>query len=294
MFRSSDSSQFFESALFQTLGKSVEILSFQFVSGGCINNTLQLITSDGTFFLKWNQDYPEDMFVKEASGLSKLGESGNIFVPDVLGYGNVGEKNYLLLEYVESGRRVSDYWEDFGCSLALMHKNCSHSLYGLDHNNYIGRLPQSNEFQSDWIEFFIEKRLEVQIQLAIYNNLVEGNFVKKYRSLYTRLPELLLPEPPALLHGDLWSGNVMVSPEGKACIMDPAVYYGHREIELAFTQMFGGFDASFYRAYQNTYPLETGFGQRAEIYNIYPYMVHVNLFGQSYLPGVERVLRKYV
>jgi protein-ribulosamine 3-kinase len=294
MFRSSDSSQFFESVLFQTLGKAIEIQSFQFKSGGCINNTLQLFTSEGMYFLKWNQDYPDDMFEKEAAGLNILGDSGYIFVPEVLGYGIVGEKNYLLLQYVDSGRRQVDYWEDFGRSLALMHKNCSHSSFGLDHDNYIGRLPQSNDFHSEWIRFFIEKRLEIQIQLAVYNRLVENSFVKKYRSLYEKLPELLLAEPPALLHGDLWSGNVMVSPNGKACIIDPAVYYGHREIELAFTRMFGGFDTSFYRAYEEAYPLEPDFELRSEIYNIYPYMVHVNLFGQSYLPGVDRVLRKYV
>lgn len=294
MFRSSDSSQFFESALFQTLGKTVEIHSFQFKSGGCINNTLQLFTSEGIFFLKWNQDYPEDMFEKEAAGLTMLRESECIFIPEVLGYGSVGEKNYLLLEYIDGGRRVSDYWEDFGRSLAQMHKNNSNTSFGLDHNNYIGRLPQSNEFHSDWITFFIEKRLEIQIQLAIYNRQVDNSFVRKYRSFYEKLPDLLISERPALLHGDLWSGNVMVSPNGKACIIDPAVYYGHREIEIAFTQMFGGFETAFYRAYQETYPLEPDFERRFEIYNIYPYMVHVNLFGQSYLPGVERVLRKYV
>ena len=132
------------------------------------------------------------------------------------------------------------------------------------------------------------------MQLAIQNGLVSSNFIERYRNFYKLIPDLLPADQPALLHGDLWSGNVMVGGDGKVCLIDPAVYYGHREIELAFTQLFGGFDHEFYRSYQSTYPLEAGFDQRVDIYNMYPLMVHVNLFGTSYLSGVERVLKRYL
>ncbi|MGF1638801.1 MAG: fructosamine kinase family protein, partial [Cyclobacteriaceae bacterium] len=289
----SDTNQFFESVLFQVFGRQLIVESFQFTSGGCINTTLTLKTNEGTFFLKWNQDAPDDMFKVEAKGLQLLKEAGALFIPEVLGYGHVAEKKFLLLEYVDSGRKIYTYWEDFGTSLAIMHKQNSHPQYGLSHDNFIGKLPQGNEQKDQWIDFFIEKRLEVQLQLAIYNRLVDDSFVKRYRDLYPRLATILVSEQPALLHGDLWSGNVMTASDGKVCLIDPAVYFGHREIELAFTTMFGGFEPSFYQAYNEAFPLEPGYQQRFEIYNIYPYMVHVNLFGSAYLSGVERVIRKY-
>src|SRR5690606_6934155 len=122
--------------------------------------------------------------------------------------------------------------------------------YGLDHNNFIGRLPQSNEACPDWVTFFIERRLEPQLSLAYYNQQVDKDFLDRFRKLYPRLPQLLVSGNPSLLHGDLWSGNVMAGPDGRAWIFDPAVYWGHPEIELAFTQLFGGFDKTFYQAYQ--------------------------------------------
>ena len=144
------------------------------------------------------------------------------------------------------------------------------------------------------IDFIIHNRLEYQLKLAKQNGLVSHDLIDRYRKFYDLLPGLLPVDKPALLHGDMWSGNVMVGDDGQACLIDPAVYYGHREIELAFTRMFGGFGHDFYSAYQSTYPLEPGFDERVEIYNIYPHMVHVNLFGTSYLGGVESVLRRYL
>jgi fructosamine-3-kinase len=198
------------------------------------------------------------------------------------------------MEYIESVTPAKDYWEDLGISLAEMHKRSKSDHYGLNYDNYIGKLPQQNTIHEDWIDFFIQFRLDVQLNLAIKNQLVSAEFIRQYRQLYKLLPELLPVDQPALLHGDMWSGNVMVGHDGKACLIDPAVYFGHREIELSFTLMFGGFGRDFYDAYQATYPLAPGFEARVDIYNIYPHMVHANLFGSSYLGGVERVLDRYV
>lgn len=284
--------QFFESALFQTIGRPLKVRSYQFITGGCINNSLRLETDEGSYFLKWNEDADNDMFEKEVLGLQELRSSEAIRIPEVYGTGSVSGKNYILMEFLDKRVPQSDFWTDFGRSLASMHQN-KKTEYGLDHKNYIGRLPQKNDWKDNWIDFFIENRLEVQLGLAIYNMHIDQSFAKKFRILYPQLPGLLSEEPPSLLHGDLWSGNFLTGPDGYAAIMDPAVYYGNREIEIAFTQLFGGYDARFYQSYFEAYPVAPGFDQRAEIYNLYPLLVHVNLFGTSYLSGVERVMRKY-
>ena len=294
MFNTGDQEQLFESILFQTFGETVPVEEYRFVSGGCINNTVCLITEKGKLFIKWHESAPENMFEVEAMGLDLLKKAGHIKIPTVLGKGNANGKDYLIMEFIDSARPDKMYWENFGANLAHMHKKNTQNQYGLDHNNYIGRLPQSNEPKDDWIDFFIEKRLEVQVQLARYNGLVDAGFVKKFQKIYDKLPELLPVDPPSLIHGDMWSGNVMTGADGQACLIDPAVYYGHREIELSFTQMFGGFDISFYNSYNEVYPLQPGFDQRVDIYNMYPYLVHVNLFGTSYLSGVTRVLNRYL
>lgn len=285
--------QFFEKALFESTGLELQVQEVHFKSGGCINNAVQLRTSAGDFFLKWNENIEEDMFSVEANGLRLLRAGGSLLIPEVLGLGKIEEKHYLLLEYIDSRYQSENYWEQLGHGLAHQH---AHTLeqYGLDENNYIGRLPQNNERNSSWVDFFRDARLDVQLGLAIYNGLVSKEFVKKYKSLYPKLPQLLQEEPPALLHGDLWSGNVMVGPAGEPCLIDPAVYFGHREVELAFTELFGGFDSPFYAAYNEVSPLEPGYNERKDIYNIYPLMVHVNLFGTSYLSGVERTINRYV
>jgi len=272
----------------------VQVLGTTFKSGGCINNALKIKTSDGDYFVKWQKGIPEDMFEKESTGLDLLRKTRLLKIPEVIGLGKLDGKHYLVMEHIESIPPKTNYWSDFGASLAQMHLNNSAERYGLDHHNYIGKLPQFNTGHSDWIEFFIEQRLDYQLKLAVKGGMVDSSFVNRYRSFYMKLPELLPVDQPALLHGDMWSGNVMVSSDGLACLIDPAVYYGHREIELAFTQMFGGFGPEFYTSYQEAYPLDPGFDERVSIYNIYPHMVHVNLFGTSYLGGVESVLRRYL
>lgn len=284
---------FFEQVLFENTGEPLQVEEVQFKTGGCINNAVQLKTRSGDFFLKWNEAVEEDMFAAESKGLQLLRSNGSLRIPEVLGSGKADGKSYLLLEYIDSHRPSGNYWQDLGYSLAQMHKERA-DQYGLDHSNFIGRLPQNNEPATHWADFFRDRRLQVQLGLAFYNRLVDEAFVKKFKSLYPKLPELLTNEPPALLHGDLWSGNVIVDELGKPCLIDPAVYYGHREAELAFTELFGGFDRQFYSAYQEAGPLEPGYNERKEIYNLYPLMVHVNLFGTSYLNGVEKTLNRFL
>ncbi|HLF35879.1 MAG TPA: fructosamine kinase family protein [Cyclobacteriaceae bacterium] len=285
---------FFRQVILDTLGQETKIRSINRPGSGCINNAASLDTDHGTYFVKYNSAIPVDMFENEARGLSILRQTGVIGVPEPLGYGKAGKFEYLLLERIVEAPPVRDFWPEFGKSLARLHKLNSSPTFGLDHDNYIGRLPQRNSPDISWSRFFIENRLEFQLKMAVDNRKIDGDLYHKFQNLFGKLPDLLPQEPPALLHGDLWSGNFMVGGDGKAVVIDPAVYFGNREAELAFTRMFGGFNEYFYEAYHESWPLEKGFDERVEIYNLYPGLVHLNMFGAMYLQGIRDTLSRYV
>lgn len=280
---------FFNRVLLEAFGKDIFLHSFQVLSGGCINNAVKLETEQGSFFLKYNQNTPSNIFEIEARGLEMLSNTQIITIPKVVAF----QKDYLLLEFIDSSIKSNDYWEVLGFKLAKLHQN-TNNYFGLDHNNYIASLPQNNEEIEDGLTFLIEKRFRVQASLAMYNHLIDSKFYQKFDLFYQKLPHILPNEKSALLHGDLWSGNIMVDNLGNPVLIDPAIYYGFREMELAFTQLFGGFDKRFYKAYQETFPLEKDFKKRVEIYNLYPLLVHLNLFGTSYLGAVKQIINKYV
>ncbi len=291
-FQNAAQLQFIESALFSTFGYEVEMLDFQFLYGGNFNLAVRVQTPDGAFFVKWNQGDHEGMFESEARSLALLREAGALHIPKVLGFGQKPEGAYLVMEFVAPGPQRADYWEDFGQRLANLHRR-SHPNHGLDFDNYIGALPQKNEPMKNGVEFFVKNRLQVQAGRALYEGKIKPDLYEKFQKFYEKLPSLLPNEAPALLHGDLWSGNVMTGSDGRVVLVDPASYYGLREAELAFTTMFGGFDASFYATYYESFPVENGFTERIPLYNLYPLLVHVNLFGGGYLTAVERILKRY-
>ncbi len=272
-----------------------KISSVSRVSGGSINEAAKLdIEEVGPAFLKWNRTADPDMFEKEVSGLNLLrdAETG-LRVPEVLLQGTVnGSTGYLLLEYIEDGRPGNRSAQDFGEQLASLHDHRGES-FGLDEDNYIGRLPQSNNRHSDWINFFIDERMEPQLQMAMKSGKFGSAITGAFNNMYRKLDEIFPKDRPSLLHGDLWGGNFFYDTEGTAVIYDPAVYYGHREIELAFTHLFGGFSSAFYEAYNKALPLEPGFKQRKDIYNLYPLLVHTNLFGGSYARQVEGIVTQF-
>lgn len=273
---------------------NADLKNFSFCSGGCINNGGKLETSAGIFFLKWNDSkkFPS-MFEAEARGLKLLAGPDVIKIPKVILTREVGSFQFLLLELINEQRKSSTYWKKLGEQLASLHKNSS-SHFGLDHNNYIGSLPQTNTLKTNWIDFFIECRLEAQLKRALDTAKIQRDVSQAFQALYKKLPSLLPTEKPSLLHGDLWSGNLITDNKGEPCLIDPAVYFGHREAELAFTKLFGGFSSEFYENYNNNFPLIKGYAQRFDIYNLYPLMVHFNLFGGEYLSQVVSILRRFV
>ncbi len=263
------------------------------VGGGDINEAYLLVTNKGKFFVKLNiaSRYPL-MFEKEAKGLELLKNAEEINVPEVICYGDTKNQSWLLLNYIESSKQIPGYWEDFGKSLARLHKNTA-DYFGLDHDNYIGSLPQSNKQQTSWTTFFIEERLNRQLKMARNQGEISRETIYAFERLYKRLDEIFPEEPPALLHGDLWSGNYMTGNDGKACLIDPAVYYGHREMDLGMSKLFGGFSQQLYLSYHEEFPLEKGWENRVDICNLYPLMVHVNLFGGGYVNSVKNILKRF-
>ena len=287
---------FFESILFSALGQSVTINDMQFVSGGNINTSAQVFSSAGVFFIKWNQleqDVSPDMYEREVEGLALLRQTSTFYIPQVIDHGRYLGKSYLILEFIEQGSPSKAYWEALGRQLAQLHTNTQQE-FGLGFNNYIGSLPQTNTLTANGYDFFFDHRLLPQAGLALYEGLLPRKSYDALLRLRDRLPELLPNEKPALLHGDLWSGNILPTPQNQPALIDPAVYYGFRESELAFTKLFAGFDTHFYKAYTEVFPLESGFEERVAIYNLYPLLVHVNLFGSGYVSGVERVLKQFI
>ncbi len=275
------------------ISDTIRLESHQPESGGDINEAFKLKTTEGDFFIKTNDAsrFPK-MFEKEAKGLQLLWESGEINVPKVIAFDEADNTAFLVLAIIESAQMKTGFWDDFGRSLARMHKH-GHDYFGLDHDNFIGSLFQSNKKHTDWISFFIEERLEAQIKMARDNGLISRETIRKFEKLFHKLSEIFPVEPPALLHGDLWNGNYLIGNDGKACLIDPAVYYGHREMDLGMSKLFGGFNTEFYESYHDEYPLEKGWQNRVDICNLYPLMVHVNLFGGSYVYSVDGILKRF-
>lgn len=277
--------------LTQKLNAEGEISKVREVGGGSINSCFSFNYARQDFFLKVNKaaQYPK-MLELEAKGLGLLTNKG-LAIPRVVAFGESGTEQFLMLEYFERAAEHEEYFYGLGRGLAQLHSNTDKE-FGLDQDNYMGSLPQANARQRSWNEFFICQRIEPLVKQAIDSGDLPASSGKNFQSLFSRLESLLPKEQPALLHGDLWSGNKMNATQGPA-IFDPAVYYGHREVDIAMTRLFGGFHDEFYKGYQDVHKLEKGWEQRVELFNLYPLLVHVILFGGSYAQDVMRIVRSY-
>lgn len=256
------------------------------------NQAFQVTSSAGTFFLKVNFGQGSIIFQKEAKGLEMLRQSTSLTIPEVVGYGSIAVCDFLLLAFIPSGRPLPSYWEALGTGLAQLHRN-SREWFGLDEDNFIVTIPQPNQSCDSWLDFFLYQRIDPLLKRALDMHLISLPFLKKIQASYPKFEGIFPQERPALLHGDLWSGNILCTSQGQPCLIDPAIYFGHREVDLAFSRMFGGFDQTFYESYHASFPLQEGFESRVDLYNLYPLLVHLILFGRSYLPGIESVLRRF-
>ncbi|MCX2742846.1 fructosamine kinase family protein [Mangrovivirga sp. M17] len=263
------------------------------VGGGSINQAYQVSSDKFDLFVKLNSGVDPSFFEAEKRGLEILSDNSEFEIPQVFTSGKSGGYSFLSMEYFDATKRQSDYWFTAGQRLARMHQ-VREEEFGLSFNNFMGALPQNNAPLENWAEFFIERRLKPQVELAMNKGLMDISHQKLFEKLYTKLDSLVPTEKPSLIHGDLWSGNIMSTNSGEATIIDPAVHYGHRESDLAMTQMFGGFSSEFYKGYESIYPLEPDFSSRIGLLNLYPLLIHVNLFGLGYLRETINNVKRFI
>jgi len=270
-----------------------QVVSCSGLSGGDINEAYRAELSDGRrIFVKTHPRAPRTMFGAEARGLGWLREAGTLRIPEVLAVSadDAEEPLFLALEYIESRPAASGFDEELGRGLAELHRFGA-PTFGLDHDNFIGSLEQANGPRPTWPTFFREQRLEPQLRHATERRLIAPPLRSVFDRLFDRLESLVGPsEPPSRLHGDLWGGNLHTDDRGAPCLIDPAVYGGHREVDLAMMRLFGGFDARVFDAYREAWPLARGADQRVPLYQLYPLLVHVNLFGGGYVDQLSRTL----
>ncbi len=271
------------------------ITNKQSVGGGCISHSLKLETNCGTFFLKWNNSVPDDLFVREAESLKELGaaEQPDLIIPKVILANEPSYlPGYLLLHFLPSGHTAAED-ERLGIGLARLHRKTK-DTFGFYHNNYCGSTEQDNRWNPDWIDFFGQQRILFLVEKISQTRSLTSTEKDTYLKLVDRLPNLIPAKPEAsLIHGDLWSGNYLYTAHGPALI-DPAACYADREMELSMMTLFGGFSPTTWRAYQNEFPLQAGWEERVQLYQIYHVLNHYFLFGGSYRNQALRMAQRYL
>ncbi|MGB7393883.1 MAG: fructosamine kinase family protein [Pricia sp.] len=278
----------------------VNIDSVRSVSGGDISRAYLLKTETERFFCKVN--YGENalgMFNAEKAGLEAIAETMTIAVPTVLLCEGLEKGGLLLMEYIEPKNGSSEEMAHFGNQLATLHRNTAlHSesetaSFGWEADNFIGSLPQLNRKNTDWSKFYVSERLLPQLKLARQHNRLQTNEIPSEERLLKTCRNFFPKVTPSLLHGDLWSGNYLISSSGTPYLIDPATYFGHHEVDIAMTRLFGGFGKDFYNAYTEHFPKIGGEPERNDIYQLYYLLVHLNLFGGSYRASVTNILNRY-
>lgn len=276
------------------LGFPVTSFHFQSVGGGSINQCFKISAGGQQFFCKVNQlqEFPR-LFETERRGLQLLARQQVIGVPATRLFAADPPYQVLLLEWIEPGRPDPKFWKSFGTRLAELHHKTA-PQFGLDHDNYMGSVPQSNRQADDWIRFFVRQRLQPMVVRCQAQRLLPAADVRLFENLYGKMKDIFPDqEPPCLVHGDLWSGNFICAASGQPYLVDPAAFYGHRSVDLAMTTLFGGFDKSFYEAYHHHYPFPLQYNEQWKVCNLYPLLIHLLLFGKSYLGSIQQTLRDF-
>lgn len=258
------------------------------ITGGDVNQTYRIEEQNKSYFLKLHPNIGKSFFEAEVDGLKEL--APYVRVPETYMLGEQKDGAYLLMEWIEPGKGDQ---KDLAVSLAKLHKVTA-PQFGYRKDNYLGTVPQFNHVEEDWWLFFFKNRLESQIALAQKNNHWNQNRQETFISFKQYVLENFSDKKivPSLLHGDLWSGNVFFDQQGEPVFVDPAVFYGDREQDIAMSQLFGGFRPEFLQSYQMVYPLEKNWEKRLPIYQLYYLLAHLNMFGESYGSQVDQLLAK--
>lgn len=266
-----------------------EVKQKKSLAGGDINQVFFLETGTRKLVLKLNSlsDFPK-MFEAETNGLQEL-EKADIFrIPNVIQHGHYEDTAFLLLEYIQSAKPVKNFWMNFGKQLALLHQK-SRPFFGFESDNYIGSLPQYNVNCDSAVEFYITQRLHPQFSLASKKGFSFQNLDAFYNNIEKEIPK----EGSSLIHGDLWNGNYIVDSDGNPCLIDPAVSYAPREMDIAMMHLFGGFDSRLFQAYEDIFPFQPNWKKRMPLWQLYYLLVHLNIFGSSYYDRVQQILKVY-
>ncbi|MGB6151281.1 MAG: fructosamine kinase family protein [Pricia sp.] len=272
----------------------VNIDSVRSISGGDISRAYLLETESERFFCKTNpSERAFEMFEAEKKGLETMGKTQTIAVPEVLLCEPLEKGGLLLMEYIEPKKASAKDMARFGHDLANLHQQAMGKDFGGDADNFIGSLPQSNSKHTDWCNFYIEERLSPQLKLARDGDRLQNHEIPSEQKLLTTCKNLFPKVIPSLLHGDLWSGNFLISKDGTPYLIDSAIYFGHHEVDIAMTRLFGGFGADFYSTYGEHFPEIFGAAERNDLYQLYYLLVHLNLFGGSYYQNVKQLLDRY-
>lgn len=270
----------------------IDVQHYEKIQGGDINDAFCLITSVGKYFLKVNDKnkYPL-MFEKEARGLELLQKNCSIIIPQSVKSGITDDKQWLILEWLEKGIPQKKMWQKFGEALAIMHKKPK-NYFGFNEDNFIGSLKQLNKEHTDWVSFYTECRIMPLVKTLFDQGDFSSKDIQLANSFCKKLESIFPKEPASLVHGDLWAGNYLVHSSGYAAIYDPAVYFGHREMDIGMSKLFGGFDQQFYNSYNETYPLEKDWQKRLRVTQLYPLLVHSVLFGGHYISSAKKCLSR--
>ncbi|HEX4886483.1 MAG TPA: fructosamine kinase family protein [Luteibaculaceae bacterium] len=270
----------------QNLGK---IKTIRPIPGGSINLGFHVKTTIGQYFLKMNDQVPDDYFDVEFNSLQIIDKYAR--TPRVMAHGKIDKVSFLVLEWIAPVSTHPSAIDDLAFSLAQLHRQTKNQ-FGFDFNNYIGSLYQRNDWADSWTDFYTQHRILPLVKLGLDNKLLTKDNVQSFEALCARFSQWMPAEKPALLHGDLWHGNYLLS-GSKSYMIDPAIYYGHREMDIAMTHLFGSFPDRFYDVYNSSNPLQPGWQERIPLYQLYPLLVHLHLFGSSYYPQLNDVLIKF-
>ena len=270
------------------------IVSIKTLSGGDIANAQRVDTHSQSFFVK-SGSFPnaKALFEQESVGLKALKNSKTINVPKIIGTYSIERTSCLVLEFIKTKRAEPHDMEVLGRQLAHLHLSADTEFFGFKTDNFIGKLAQSNRKHQDWSNFYAEERLQPQFKLAHDQNMLDSSQIPNTEILHKICTELFGMVVPSLLHGDLWSGNYLIHETGEPYLIDSAVYYGHNVVDLAMTKLFGGFSQTFYGAYHEVIPPHENQAALVDVYQLYYLLVHLNLFGTSYLNSVVQILKKY-
>lgn len=256
------------------------------IGGGDINQAYRVTDGKRDYFLKYHPRMSADFFLAEIDGLKEL--SNVVRVPKVYQHGSIDDSAFLLMEWIEPGEGDQ---KDLAHELNKIH-GIKKKTFGYKRNNFMGLLPQINNSMDDWWSFYFTNRIEIQIKIANGRNHWTDHREKNYQLFkeYVYQKWGTMSFEPVLLHGDFWSGNTFFDTQGQPVFVDPAVSYGHREMDIAMSQLFGGFRQEFIDHYQKIMPMWTGWQDRLPIYQLYYLLVHLNMFGESYGEAVDRIL----